>query len=282
MKKWILMAAVALLIMQCAPSKKFPTDEKGYEQELYFCAPTKLTAKPGNRSLFLKWNTNCPPNVLLSGYNIYLLDEPMAEKYLDGDLPSRIQPYNSSPYPGDTEAEGDYETILIDGLDNGKEYYATVRTVFPDGHQSVSSNQVGAICRPEGEFRLAARFADINDGFSFAKARTVRADAADNDIYFFNKDGIDFFASPHRLNGFLRKSELFSLGQTKDIYQYPKFDLDIPSMDKIPIRAGDSYAVKTADGNFVKIRIESISGEAKERSLRIKYIYQTVPRLLRF
>ena len=282
MRARLILLCAVFLLLQCAPAKRFPSTEGEYREELYFCAPTKLTIKPGNRNLFLKWNTNCPPNVLLSGYNIYLLVDPLDDKYLDAELPSRIKPYNSSPYPGDTDPEGTYETILIENLENGGEYFVTIRTVFPDGNLSISSNQVAAICRPEGEFRLASRYADVNDGFSLVKGRTVRADAADNDIYFFSKDGFDYFASPHRLNGFLRESQFYSLGKTKDIYQYPKFDLDIPALDKIPMRPGESYVVKTSNGNFAKIRIESISGEGKSRYLRVRYIYQTIPNLLRF
>ncbi|MEW6015988.1 MAG: hypothetical protein AB1690_11765 [Candidatus Zixiibacteriota bacterium] len=282
MRYWPFLFGCLFIHISCAPAKRFPRDEGEIRKELYFCAPTKLTIKPGNRNLFLKWNTNCPPNVLLSGYNIYLLREPLDDRYLDSEMPSRIKPYNSAPYPGDTDPEGSFETMLIDNLENGTEYFVTVRTVFPDGSLSVSSNQVAAICRPEGEFLLAFRYADINDGFSFAAGKPVRADASGNDLFFFSKDGFDYISSPHRLNGFLRESQFYSLGATRDIYQHSRFSLDIPAMDRIPVRAGESYAVKTADGNYAKIRIESIVGEGKDRRMRVKYIYQTIPNLLRF
>jgi len=172
--------------------------------------------------------------------------------------------------------------MTIENLANGVEYFVSVRTVYPDNSISVSSNEVSIICRPEGEFDLAFRFSDLNDGFSFASGVAVRADGEENDLYFYHKDGFDFIASPHRLNGFLRKSKFYSLGKTGDIYQYPKLDLDIPAVEKIPVFEGEYYLVQTADNRYAKIRIEEITGEKKERKLKIKYIYQTAEGLMRF
>ena len=186
------------------------------------------------------------------------------------------------PYPGDLEAENRFETMEITTLENGFEYFISVRTVFPNGSMSESSNEVSVICRPEGEFDLAFRYSDMNDGFSFARGEYVRADDIENDLYFYHKDGVDYIASPHRLNGFLRTSQFYSLGKTEDIYQYQALEIDIPSSERMPVWQGESYLVKTGDDNYAKIRIEKISGEGKKRSLEIKYIYQTVPNLMRF
>ena len=246
------------------------------------CTPKNLSAQSGDGKLFLKWDTNCPDSILLSGYNVYLLKNPLDKKYFSAEIPQSIKPFNDSPYPGDTDPNSKFETIEIERLDNAVEYFVTVRTVFPDGRLSPASNEVSAICRPEGEFSLAFRYADLNDGFSFEKGKSVRADASDNDIYFYEKDGFDFFASPHRLNGFLRQSGFYSLGKTNDIYQYPKLEIDFPAVEKIPVIVGESYLVETADKNFVKLRIEEASGTDKERKLKIKYVYQIIKGLTRF
>jgi len=146
----------------------------------------------------------------------------------------------------------------------------------------MASNEVSVICRPEGELELAYRYADENDGFCFAESLPVRADSDKNDLYFYHKDGLDYLASPHRLNGYLRDSEFYSLGLTDDIYQHPELELDIPPVDRIPIRIGESCLIKTADGNYTKIRLEDASGELKERKLKLRYIYQTLKNRMRF
>ncbi|SYZ72902.1 exported hypothetical protein [Candidatus Zixiibacteriota bacterium] len=281
MKKLLLLILLSLILIQCgpAPMKELPGKEETAPPP---CTPENLVVRPGNQQVLLKWETNCPRGVILSGYNIYLLEDSLKQKDLQSNAGERLKPYNAEPYPGDTNPERGFETITINNLRNGADYYFLVRTVFPDGMMSGFSNQVGAICRPEGEFTLAFRYSDLNDGFSFARGESVRADASANDLYFFEKDGFAFLASPSRLNGFLRKSKFYSLGKTTDIYQYQKFDIDIPSEERIPILAGESYLVKTADGNFAKIRIEEISGKDRDRVLKIKYIYQTIRNLIRF
>jgi hypothetical protein len=283
MRKLAIISLALLIIIQCAPpSKMEKPSEEGKITISTPCSPSGLTVKPDDQKIFLRWETNCAEAVLLSGYNIYILNKPLEPKYFTAPPPSSIKPHNPVPYPGDTDPESKFETMTVENLENGKEYYITVRSVYPDGGTSGSSNEVNIICRPEGTFDLAFRYAELNDGFSFALKKAVRADASANDIYFFQKDGFDFIASPDRLNGFLRKSQIFSLGKTENIYQYPKFNLDTPSADKLPVLAGESYLIKTADGNFAKIRIDSMSGEGKDRILKISYIYQTVKGLIRF
>jgi hypothetical protein len=246
------------------------------------CVPGNLIVTPNNQTLFLKWDTNCDINTVLSGYNIYILTEPMYEKYGLANLPDEIKPVNIIPYPGDTNPEKSYETMSIDMLENGVEYYVSVRTVFPDRSITVSSNEVAVMCRPEGEFILDFRFSGENDGFIFSSLTRAPADSDKNDIYFFRAGENDFLASPHRLNGYNRESAFFSLGQTKDIYQYPELSIDTPPIDKMPIMAGEGYLIKTADGNYAKLRIEEIFGQERDRKVRIKYIYQTIPDLMRF
>jgi hypothetical protein len=276
MKKLILLFVPVLIAAGCAPS------HRGGLPAVSECAPTNLEAKSNDRTLSLKWNTNCPDDKLLSGYNIYLLESPLDSQYYTTTLPTKLKPYNHTPYPGDTDPASDYETMTITNLDNGREFFITVRTVFPDNSMTVSSNEVGIMCRPEGAFELAFRYSGLDDGFSFKSGESVRADSDENDIYFFHKDGFDFIASPKRLNGFIRDSKFYSLGKTEDIYQYPELTLDIPAVEKIPVIPGESYIVGTADGNYAKIRIEDAFGENKERRLKIYYIYQTVKGLMRF
>ncbi len=276
MKRFLILFIMAAYAVGCGPSVRY---EELITEE---CTPGELSVQPNDRQLTIRWETNCPDDKLLSGYFIYLEPKPVSEKYLASYPPKSLKPFNLAPYPGDTDPESSYETMVISNLENGVEYFVSVRTVFPDKKLSVSSNQVSTMCRPEGEFELAFRYAAPNDGFSFSNNTAVRADAEENDIYFYNKDGFDFLASPHRINGFLRESKFYSLGKTKDIYQYPTMEIDFEAVEKMPVLVGESYLIKTADNKYAKIRIEDTSGEGKQRVLKIKYIYQTKSSLMRF
>lgn len=272
----LIVVGSVLLVIGCGPPRQ--TGQLAVSE----CAPTNLTVQANDSTLYLKWDTNCPDNIALSGYSIYVEESSIHEKYGQLSLPKKIERYNQLLYPGDTDPITSYETMTINNLANGIEYFVSIRTVFPDNTMTVSSNEVPVMCRPEGEFELAFRFTGKNDGFSFKTGQAVRADGEQNDLFFFHKEGFDFIASPTRLNGFIRESKLYSLGKTKDIYQYPELELDFEPVDKIPVIVGESYLILTADGTYTKIRIENASGVNKERKLKIKYIYQTVKDLMRF
>ena len=270
---------IGSIIVGCGPSRVSEEIPPVAHRD---CAPSNLTARVNDGGVFLKWDTNCPEKTILSGYNIYILDRPIYETYHDTVPPPEIKPMNIIPYPGDTDPEDSYETMPVDNLENGVEYFVSIRTVFPDRSLSVSSNELSIICRPEGRFKLEIRYRGTEDGFSFSDGQSVRADDDANDLYFYNKDDIDYIASPARLNGFLRHSKFYSLGKTKDIYQYSEFQLDLVPVDKMPVRLGESYLVNTSDNRFAKIRLEEISGEGDSRALHFTYIYQTEKGLLRF
>jgi len=278
MRKLIALCIItAVITIQCGPPPKVTINPEQTE-----CAPQNLVVKPNSHTLFLQWDTPCPDNIRLAGYFIYVLPKPIGEKYPGVTLPKKIVPFNSGAYPGDTDPEDRYETISIQNLDDGVEYYVSVRAAFTDRSLSLPSEEIAVMCRPEGTFELAYRYAGENDGFSFVSGQNVRADSDQNDLYFYHKDDIDYLASPHRLNGFIRTSAFYSLGKTSSIYQYPQLDLDISPVERMPVRVGESYLVKTADGNYAKVRIEAASGERRERTLTISYIYQTVDDLMRF
>lgn len=275
MKKFVVLILALAIFIQCGPPR--PVEEAIYR----VCAPGDLTVHAGDGSAFIQWGAPCPDSIRVAGYNIYLSETPL-EKYRIKELPDQYTPYNSAPYPGDSNPEKSFETMETGGLENGQKYYVSVRTVYTNGKLSAASNEIELICRPEGQFDLAYRYSGQNDGFSFADGSAAPSDGDKNDLYFYVADGMDFLASPHRLNGFIRHSSFYSLGATENIYQYPAINLDIEPVDRIPIKIGESYVIKTADGNYAKIRIESATGLNKERVIHVRYVYQTIRDLMRF
>ena len=128
----------------------------------------------------------------------------MRKDYPGATLPSSVKPFNPTPFPGDTNPDDGVEHFTAEGLQNGVTYYVTIRTVYPDGTLSPPSREVGVVCNPRGEVEISIRYESEHDGYSFAGDRYVRADTDENDLYFFSKDGIDYIASPDRLDGFLK------------------------------------------------------------------------------
>ncbi len=265
----LLLIVTILFSAGCGPSVK---PAKEYAGDV--CFPSNLQVQPGDHKVSLRWNTNCDDSTLLTGYYIYLTKEPIPEKILTQPPPETLEPFNNSAYPGDTDPETAYETMTIDNLDNGVEYYISVRTVYPDYTQSVSSEQISFIPRPEGSFTLGIRYSDFKDGFSFSMGEHVEADRLENDLYYYAKDGFDYLASPHRLNGFLRETNFYSLGSTESIYDYDSLELDYEPVSRIPVAEGHSYLVETEDNRYAKIRIKNIAGSGDKRKLSISYIYQ--------
>ncbi len=269
--------AIAFLNFNCGPSGKKP----GEEAAPTLCTPSNLTVRTDDGTMSLRWDMSCPDTVALSGYFVYLSPYSLQE-LAAAVLPDSIKPYNNAPYPGDTNPDRTYETMELSNLENGVPYYVSIRTVYPDQTVSAASNEVKVYCRPEGEFTLDMRFVADHDGFDFSAGQYARADGDRNDIYYYRVGSSDFIASPHRLNGYIRESLIYSLGPTTDIYQYPELNLDIDGASKIPIREGESYLIKTADGNYAKVRVDEIIGVNRERKIKMSYIYQTTPDLMEF
>jgi hypothetical protein len=263
MKKIISVVAILSLMLSCGPKKKVseaPSDIYPYD----------LKVEVDKETMTLSWKTH--GSGLKSGYNIYISREPLAEKYPGSTLPPSIKPFNPVNFPGDTNPDDSVTHFTAEYLEDGVKYYVSVRVNYTDRTLSRPSNEVIAVCGARSEFNLAFRYRSEKDGYSFIKDEPVRADAPANDIYFYAKDGIDYLASPDRLDGFLRENRFTVLpvkGDFDDIKNKVK-DLKIdPVEDRVEIEKGDWILVKTADNTHALLNVLDFFGDGGEREVRL-------------
>ncbi len=264
--------AAALFIAGCVPKTK-PTEEARPS-----CQPKNLQVDAGNGMLDVYWQDNCTG--LKSGYNIYISEKPLLGDSPEENAATNVRPFNPSPYPGDTNPDDAYQHFIAEGLDNGKKYYVSVRVVNADRTMSGPSNEALAIPGPRGDIELAVRYKAGEDGYSFERNEYVRADASDNDLYYYTLEGNDYLASPDRLNGFLKKNRLLNLnsrapfsiirGQLSDVK---------PSVtqDRVKVNSGEWFLLRTEADTFALIRVTGFTGSGDQRRVKLFFAYDPAP-----
>ncbi|MFH2049067.1 MAG: hypothetical protein ABIJ12_06445 [bacterium] len=232
------------------------------------CIPSLIQIDANDGSMRVMFRENCKS--LKSGYNIYISESSLSENSSD-----TIKPNNHPVFPGDTTPEDGIEQYEATGLENGKVYYVSIRTVFSDQTMSKPSEELKVVCGPRGEFDLSIRYKSDKDGFSFAKNGYVRADDIYNDLYLFTKDSTDFLASPSRLDGFLRTSKFRLLSTNNTIEEAIKKSISTnnPYDETINITKGSLVQVLTADGHTALLQVVGFSGEGESRQVILKYAF---------
>ena len=113
MRFLLLIIVFVTLLVSCAPKKGIDESSRG-------CIPQNLRIDAANEAMTVIWDVDC--NQMISGYYIYIEEEPLVSKYPGTELPTSIKPFNMAAFPGDTEPD-DVEHFLAEGLENGKKYF---------------------------------------------------------------------------------------------------------------------------------------------------------------
>ncbi|MFZ5979464.1 MAG: hypothetical protein ACOYVF_02430, partial [Candidatus Zixiibacteriota bacterium] len=119
-------------------------------------------------------------------------------------------------------------------------------------------------------------YRDKNDGYSFARDEHVRADNSENDIYFYAKDGIDYLASPNRLDGFLKYNKLTVLpykGNFRFVREKMKTYGGEPSDDRVAVEKGSWVLVTTDKNTYALIQVLDFRGEGENRKIKLFLAY---------
>ncbi len=267
----LLVITAPLLLFSCGPQKVFDETSKN-------CYPENLQVDVNSGTMDVYWQMNCER--LISGYNIYISENPIAADHPGTNLPRNIKPFNLEPFAGDTNPDDAYEHFIADQLENGKKYYVSVRVVNPDLSLSRPSNEIVAICGPSGEIELSIRYKSDKDGFSFDRNEYVRADALDNDFYFYSNKGEDYLNSPSKLDGFLRQNLLIKLkmsGTFADVRTKTEKLSRLPKDERVRVKKGDWLRLRTSDGANALIKVLDIYGEGKERKIKLFFVYNHLP-----
>lgn len=256
---------VALLLAGCGPPKPSEGQARG-------CPPNGTQVKIDNRSMVVSWKDDC--NQTISGYNIYISPASMDTYGDTNEIPGR--PFNDVVYAGDTDPDDPIIYYDVSGLDNDSPYQVTVRLVYPDRTLSPPSEPILTICGPTGEFEIQSRFSGKKDGFSLAKEEHVRADADDNDLYVYAKEGLFYIASPSRLDGFIRNNRLKKRSQDWDLLRVGlsrKGLGDLPNEDRLTIAEGDQIWMITPDAHHAQLTVLELSGAGDQFRARFRYTY---------
>lgn len=211
--------------------------------------PYNLKAVAGSHSADLYWQISRDDKSPISGYYIYLAESQNAE----GEM------YNSSPYPGDTDGDITRESIEIPRLENGKPYYAYIRTVFSDGSLSKPSEKVTFVPLAQGKITISQNHTANRSGFNFADEKYTQARDFKNDIYIFATASRSGISSPSRLHSSLRQTKIALNQGEMDMTQ--------------PLKKGQDYTLVTADGGRAMLTLLSTKGTAPEIEATFKYVY---------
>lgn len=264
MKKIIISTAIiaSFILSGCGPEKS--ADERGR-------AGVKLIAvAPSSQQLMISWESY--RQGLISGYDIFIAESSMKNG-------STIEPYNTIPFPGDLDQSDAVEYFEASGLDNGKLYHVWVEIVFSDQTKSRPSRSVNVVCNPRGDIELPVRFKSDIDGFSFVTGQYTEAKAADNDVYYFNKENVDYIASAHRLDGFLRANEFAIISSVSSFEKATAKLISGKGLtwgDRIKIKTGDWISVRSADGSRTVLNVLGFSGAEDQRKVKLSYAFSTL------
>ena len=264
-------ALLLTLLAACGPPKpagEFPMPT------VDLCRPQNLEVTVNDGRMDLTWENEC--DRLISGYYVYISDQPLVPSYPDTVLPPEIKPFNQAAFPGDTDPDDGIEHFTADRLKNHHRYWVSVRTVYPDRTLSRPSNEVLAVCGPRGQIELGVRYRSDHDGFSFLTLDYVQADNIANDFYFFSKDGHNYLASPSRLDGFLRATRLRRLpfrGTFEEIKdRLPELE-SRAFEDRVEVSEGDWVWLDLPEGENALLQVLKISGEGDDLSIELFYAY---------
>ncbi|GEM_PF-435864 len=238
------------------------------------CVPYDLEVEVDSSTMTVMWKSGC--DRLISGYNVYISESPIAGAAPDLTPGESIEPYNQAVFAGDTDPGDGIERFVAERLENGVRYYVSVRVVFPDRSLSGPSGEVSAVCGPRRDIELAARYSSEQDGFSFSRNMYVRADDLSNDLYFYSKDGRDYLASPDRLGGFLRTNRFASLpqrGEFDAVKHYLLKGAYSATADRIAVKPGDWLLIATVEKTHTLVKVLGFSGHDQRRRVRLFLAY---------
>jgi hypothetical protein len=219
--------------------------------------PYNLTADVNSGKATLYWSVDRTPNLPISGYRIYLTNNtrPIDTSAWIGNPGI---PYNNDLYPGDTDGDITHESYNLDNLENGKFYYAMIRTVGFDNRESALSNLVSFRPLARGEFAISTNHLGDNGGFNFETETQVPGKDRRSDLYLYSNGNKTGLSSPSRLSAGLRKTTFSANGQE--------------NLETIAIKAGDKIILKTKYGD-VDLTVVSLNGSYPEISAKIRYIF---------
>jgi hypothetical protein len=269
MKKLLWSSTLLLLLAACGPKPGSETARNVY--------PVDLKVTVDDEAMTLSWKKQGDGNI--SGYNIYISEEPLVAKYPGPAIDPEVETYNVQPFPGDTNPEDGIEYFDAKALENGVRYYVSVRVVYPDGSVSKPTEEVEAVCGPRGEIELAIRYQGEHDGYSFKMNEYVEADGVANDLYFFNRGDAYFLGSPKRLSGFINDTRFLKLpfaGSYAEVAEQLASTKMTATDDQVEIAPGDWLLLECNGGTHALVNVREIDGAGRDARVTLFFAYSAI------
>jgi hypothetical protein len=269
-----LMLAFALIIV--VGCEETVTEIKTVEQS-ELNPPLGLRSITGDGNVTLRWYASNYEDDF-GGYLVYQAQGDY-EQIAPEELPMAFQAVDTLYAAG---APPTVHTII--GLDNGTPYsFALTATDGDVSKESYPSNIVTDTPRPYGTAQIYQQESSQHSGFDFSTEITVSYTDANCDIFldvYTVADNLHFsLTSPDQANPTLRTTLIQDLGYTEsfdtiDISPVQGWDPDY-SVDVLDM-VDHTFALKTEDNHYVKLRILSTGGTHPDQWVRFEYGYQTV------
>ena len=239
-----------MLILACGPKPEKIVD---------LPVPFDLNLNTISNGATLIWSVNRKDNQPISGYNVYLSEKSLADIFNSWDE-GHPDPYNYTPFPGDTDGDKSKETFELTNLENGKTYYVSIRTIGLAGIESPPSNEVSFTPLAKGSIQLSTNHMIDAGGFCFEQEISVPSRDTRCDIYLYSKGDVFGLSSPSRLSGGLRKSK-FTLKRT-----------GTTDAATVKIKKNDLVVVKTKYGR-AELRIKNLFNDGLSPYAKIDYVF---------
>jgi hypothetical protein len=236
--------------------------------------PTGVSSITGDHQVEIYWRGN-NDNGLTEGYGIYRYTGTVGGL----DQYERIGRVGADEHWDISEGEDVlWYGFIDDGLNNGTTYYYAVNAYNQFGESELSKVDAMDTPRPEGEALLRDFHQYPNSaGFDFSRARVIRYDNGEADVFFeYDPDLGTFF--------------LFAGNNEVDIQDYgysesltsvgwgdPGGGEGWSAVGWLELVEHHSYIIWTADDHYATIRIEATDSDPDQLSIDIRWAYQTDP-----
>jgi hypothetical protein len=240
--------------------------------------PLGLRSITGDSQVTLRWySSNYEDD--FGGYLVYQAAGDY-EQVAPAELPAAFDVIDTLYAAG---APPTVHTVL--GLSNGSTYSFALTTFDVDlAKESYPSNIVADTPRPYGTAKIYQQESSEHSGFDFSEEITVFYTDADCDIFldvYTIADNLHYsLTSPDQANPSQRTTEIQDMGYTDsfdtiDISPTQGWDPDY-SVDVLNMQ-DHTFALKTEDNNYVKLRVLDTGGTQPDQWVQFEYGYQTIP-----
>lgn len=280
MRKVLALFVVALSLVLIWGCEETVTEIKTVEKS-ELNPPLGLRSITGDGQVTLRWfASNYEED--FGGYLVYMAEGDYHQEAPE-DLPAAFEAIDTLEVFGGSPPTA--HTVL--GLTNGTTYSFALTAIDENlTKESYPSNIVSDTPRPYGTATIYQQESEPDNlsGFDFSAGIPVPYTDAECDIFldvYTIADNLHFsLTSPDQADPSLRTTEIQDMGYTDSFDDIdispeqgwdPDYSVDVLNME------GHTFALKTEDDNYIKLRVLATGGSHPDQWVQFEYGYQSVP-----